>query len=152
MMPLQRAKTTTIFIIAIIALGYFFAIHTPLQQLLRLKKQTVKTTPLNNINQKAGKSFLTHLNIDMPTFLTALAANAKENSLQLKNIAPISITQRNKFKIETVDIEASGQYFCLIKFIKRITQLPYITGFPLLELTKSPQQLNLQMTIEVYHH
>lgn len=88
----------------------------------------------------------------MPTFLSLLVSKAKENSLQIKSIAPLSITYRNKFKIEPVTIALNGNYFDLIKFITIITQLPYIILFSKIEFTKSQQQINSQMEIEVYHN
>lgn len=137
--------------IIVLILGYFFVIRLPLHRLLLLKKYPEKKILLN-INEKADKKSLPHLNVDMPTFLSLLVSKAKKNSLQLKSIAPLSITYRNKFKIEPVAIALNGNYFDLIKFITIITQLPYIILFSKIELTKSQQQINLQMEIEVYHN
>jgi len=139
-------------IVLLILTSYYFFIRIPLHQLTLIHENIKFKQPINH-HSVAEKILMRHLVFDEPTFISHVVDAAKHNNLTLKRITPSIPLQRNYYKIQVFSLALLGQYSYLINFISSLLKLPYIISLTHIEFAKSSQQqVNLQITMEVYHY
>lgn len=150
------------FIFTTLTTGYFLMISAPLKQYQTIKdqkneimnkvliqnKQTYNLLLLNQL-----RPFFRRLKapINMPNFLTLVASLCERCLLSPQHIVPAKEVHQGQWTDSFVEMHASGDYFNVLKFINELTHMPWVISVFAIELTESPQGVELHLVIEIHH-